>query len=125
MRAGLVALCLAASSAAAAEGPVPPAYHGLWARDPADCERGEDLLTLISAQGLGEAGNGEVAIAASDPDARDGALHLTMRTRDGAATVTYPLRLRLSADGAALVFQMPPPAAPLTLQRCAKRTEAG
>lgn len=124
MRRGVFALCLATSVAGATDGPVPPAFHGLWARDPADCLRGEDLLILISAQGLGEPGNGETAIEAVGPDAH-GTLQLTMRGRDGAAIVTYALRLRLSADGATLGFAMPPPAAPVMLHRCAKRTDAG
>jgi hypothetical protein len=125
MRAALIGLGLVMALPAAAEGPVPTAYHGLWARDAADCTRGEDLLTLISSRGLGEEGAGDDALAAAGPDAQDGALRLTMRGRDGAAIVTYVLRLRLSADGATLDFALPPPAAPLRLHRCAKHAEAG
>jgi hypothetical protein len=125
MRAGVAALCLAASVAGAAEGPVPPAYHGLWAREPADCARGDDLLVLVSAHGLGEPGVGDAAVAATGPDGPDATLHLTMRSRDGAAVVTYTLRLSLSDGGAALDFAMPPPAPPLRLHRCAKRSDAG
>lgn len=122
MLARVATLWLLAAFPAAAQGVVPPAYHGLWARIPADCTRGEDLLTLISGHGLGEVGIGDVAIAANGPDAPDGTLHLTMRGRDGTVTVTYPLRLRLSADGAMLVFALPAPALPVILHRCAKAT---
>lgn len=74
MRAGIAAFGLLAALSAAAEGLVPPARHGLWACVPADCARGEALLTLISAHGLGEAGTGDLAIAAAAREARDGTL---------------------------------------------------
>ena len=47
-----------------------------------------------------------------------------MRSRDGAQTVTYTPRLRLSADGAALDLVMPPLAGPVTLHRCARHADA-